>query len=214
MNEQKEMFSRIPMNLRNLQLFAEEGEDSFNAATDGNQEPAEPKMPEEQSKDEKKYTDAEVDEIISKKYAKWQAKQEKEQNEAKKLAKMNADEKKDYQLKKREQELADREAEIARKELTTEAKAMLSERGLPVELVAVVDLSNAEAVTESVASIQKTWEDAVQKGVSERMKGSAPIKTAPQQSTELSRAQFFQMSHSEKVALKQSNPELYNSFLN
>ena len=56
---------------------------------------------------------------------------------------------------------------------------MLSERGLPVELVSVVDLSNAEAVTESVASIQKTWEDAVQKGVSDRMKGSAPIKTAP-----------------------------------
>lgn len=214
MNEQKEMFSRIPMNLRNLQLFAEEGEDSSNAATDGNQEPAEPKMPEEQPKDEKKYTDAEVDEIISKKYAKWQAKQEKEQNEAKKLAKMNADEKKDYQLKKREQELADREQAIARKELTAEAKSMLSERDLPVELVAVVDLSSADSVKESVESIQKSWLDAVQKGVSDRIKGSAPIQSVPTQSNELSKAQFFQMSHSEKAALKQSNPELYNSFLN
>ena len=156
-----------------------------------------PAEPTPQLQDEKKYTDADVDAIIDKK-----------------LAKMNADEKKDYQLKQLEQELADREKAIARKELTAEAKAMLSERGLPVELVAVVDLSNAEAVTESVASIQKTWEDAVQKGVSDRMKGSAPIKTAPQQSTGLSRAQFFQMSHSEKAALKQSNPELYNSFLN
>ena len=127
---------------------------------------------------------------------------------------MNADEKQQYQLDQREQELANREQVLARKELTAEAKAMLSERGLPVELVSVVDLSNAESVTESVASIQKTWEDAVQKGVSDRMKGSAPIKTAPQQSTGLSRAQFFQMSHSEKAALKQSNPELYNSFLN
>ena len=147
--------------------------------------PAEPTI-ETQPQDEKKYTDAEVDAIIDKKFAKW----------------------------KSEQELANREQAIARKELTAEAKAMLSERGLPVELVSVVDLSNAEAVTESVASIQKTWEDAVQKGVSDRMKGSAPIKTAPQQSTVLSRAQFFQMSHTEKAALKQSNPELYNSFLN
>ena len=80
--------------------------------------------------------------------------------QAKKLAKMNADEKQKYQLDQREQELANREQAIARKELTAEAKAMLSERGLPVELVGVVDLSNAEAVTESVASIQKTWEDA------------------------------------------------------
>lgn len=173
-----------------------------------------PAEPTQQPQDEKKYTDADVDAIIDKKFAKWKSEQEARENEAKKLAKMNADEKQKYQLDQREQELANREKAIARKELTAEAKTMLSERGLPVELVAVVDLSNAEAVTESVASIQKTWEDAVQKGVSDRMKGSAPIKTAPQDNNELTKAQFYRMSHSEKAALKQSNPELYNSFLN
>ena len=175
--------------------------------------PAEPTI-EKQPQDEKKYTDAEVDEIINKKFAKWKSEQEAKENEAKKLAKMNADEKQKYQLDQREQELANREQAIARKELTAEAKAMLSERGLPVELVNVVDLSNAEAVTESVASIQKTWEDAVQKGIADRMKGSAPIKTAPQQSTELTKAQFYRMTHAEKANLKQTNPELYDSFLN
>ena len=175
--------------------------------------PAEPTI-ETQPQDEKKYTDAEVDEIINKKFAKWKSEHEAKENEAKKLAKMNADEKQQYQLDQREQELANREQVLARKELTAEAKAMLSERGLPVELVSVVDLSNAEAVTESVASIQKTWEEAVQKGVSDRMKGSAPIKTAPQQSTELTKAQFYRMSHAEKANLKQTNPELYDSFLN
>ena len=175
--------------------------------------PAEPTI-ETQPQDEKKYTDADVDEIINKKFAKWKSEQEAKENEAKKLAKMNADEKQKYQLDQREQELANREQAIARKELTAEAKAMLSERGLPVELVNVVDLSNAEAVTESVASIQKTWEDAVQKGVSDRMKGSAPIKTAPQNNNELTKAQFYRMTHAEKANLKQTNPELYDSFLN
>ena len=153
-----------------------------------------PAEPAQQPQDEKKYTDAEVDAIIDKKFAKWKSEQEAKENEAKKLAKMNADEKKDYQLKQLEQELADREKAIARKELTAEARTMLSERGLPVELVAVVDLSDAEAVTESVASIQKTWEDAVQKGVSDRMKGGAPIKTAPinqQEVTEKWRQDFL-----------------------
>lgn len=143
-----------------------------------------PAEPTPQPQDEKKYTDAEVDEIINKKFAKWKSEQEAKENEAKKLAKMNADEKQKYQLDQREQELADREQAIVRKELTAEAKAMLSERGLPVELVAVVDLSNAEAVTESVASVQKTWEDAVQKGVSERLKGGAPMKSAQQNQQE------------------------------
>ena len=173
-----------------------------------------PAEPTPQPQDEKKYTDADVDAIIDKKFAKWKSEQEAKENEAKKLAKMNADEKQKYQLDQREQELADREKAIARKELTAEAKAMLSERGLPVELVNVVDLSNAEAVTESVASIQKTWEDAVQKGVSDRMKGSAPIKTAPQNNNELTKAQFYRMAHAEKANLKQTNPELYDSFLN
>ena len=172
-----------------------------------------PAEPTPQPQDEKKYTDADVDEIINKKFAKWKSEQEAKENEAKKLAKMNADEKQKYQLDQREQELANREQAIARKELTAEAKTMLSERGLPVELVAVVDLSNAETVTDSVASIQKSWEEAVQKGIAERTKGGAPIKTAPQQSTELTKAQFYRMSHAEKANLKQTNPELYDSFL-
>lgn len=175
--------------------------------------PAEPTI-ETQPQDEKKYTDADVNEIINKKFAKWKSEQEAKENEAKKLAKMNADEKQKYQLDQREQELANREQAIARKELTTEAKTMLSERGLPVELVNVVDLTSAETVTESVASIQKSWEEAVQKGIADRTKGSAPIKTAPQNSNELTKAQFYRMTHAEKANLKQTNPELYDSFLN
>ena len=155
--------------------------------------PAEPTI-EKQPQDEKKYTDADVDEIINKKFAKWKSEQEAKENEAKKLAKMNADEKQKYQLDQREQELADREKAIARKELTAEAKAMLSERDLPVELVNVVDLTSAETVSESITSIQKAWEESVQKGVSERMKGSAPIKnaqTVQQEVTEKWRKDFL-----------------------
>lgn len=187
MDEQKTKLGRIPMNIQTLQLFADgeagadpSGKDS--GETDS-RAPAEPKTPESQG--EKKYTDAEVDEIIDKKYAKWKAEQEAKESEAKKLAKMNADEKKDYQLKQREQELADREQAIARKELTAEAKSMLSERDLPVELVAVVDLSSADSVTESINTIQKAWSEAVQKGVSERLKGRAPMKSAMQGTDEI-----------------------------
>lgn len=132
----------------------------------------------EQSQDEKKYTDAEVDEIINKKYAKWKAKREAEENEAKKLAKMNADEKRKYEYEQREKELLEREAEVLKKEMTSEAKTLLSERGLPLELVSVVDLTSADTVISSVNSIQQSFETAVQKAVEDRIKGGAPIKKA------------------------------------
>ncbi|HGJ6827783.1 TPA: DUF4355 domain-containing protein [Streptococcus pneumoniae] len=143
----------------------------------------------QEEKHERTFTRAEIGKMLSAERSKWEAEQE-----AKKLAKMNADEKQKYQLDQREQELAYREKAIARKELTAEAKAMLSERDLPVELVNVVDLTSAETVSESITSIQKAWEESVQKGVSERMKGSAPIKnaqTVQQEVTEKWRKDFL-----------------------
>ena len=148
----------------------------------------------QEEKHERTFTRAEIGKLLSAERSKWEAEQEAKENEAKKLAKMNADEKQKYQLDQREQELADREKAIARKELTAEAKAMLSERDLPVELVNVVDLTSAETVSESITSIQKAWEESVQKGVSERMKGSAPIKnaqTVQQEATEKWRKDFL-----------------------
>ena len=148
----------------------------------------------QEEKHERTFTRAEIGKMLSAERSKWEAEQEARENEAKKLAKMNADEKQKYQLDQREQELADREKAIARKELTAEAKAMLSERDLPVDLVNVVDLTSAETVSESITSIQKAWEESVQKGVSERMKGSAPIKnaqTVQQEVTEKWRKDFL-----------------------
>ena len=148
----------------------------------------------QEEKHERTFTRAEIGKMLSAERSKWEAEQEAKENEAKKLAKMNADEKQKYQLDQREQELADREKAIARKELTAEARAMLSERDLPVELVNVVDLTSAETVSESITSIQKAWEESVQKGVSERMKGSAPIKnaqTVQQEVTEKWRKDFL-----------------------
>lgn len=138
----------------------------------------------QEEKHERTFTRAEIGKMLSAERSKWDKEQEAKESEAKKLAKMNADEKKDYQLKQREQELADREQAIARKELTAEAKSMLSERDLPVELVAVVDLSSADSVTESINTVQKAWSEAVQKGVSERLKGGAPMKSAQQNQQE------------------------------
>ena len=148
----------------------------------------------QEEKHERTFTRAEIGKMLSAERSKWEAEQEAKENEAKKLAKMNADEKQKYQLDQREQELANREKALARKELTAEAKAMLSERDLPVELVNVVDLTSAETVSESITSIQKAWEESVQKGVSERMKGSAPIKnaqTVQQEVTEKWRKDFL-----------------------
>ncbi|MDQ8821289.1 DUF4355 domain-containing protein [Streptococcus ruminantium] len=166
---------------------------------------------------EKTYTQAEVTEMIQQNVNRAVAKAHKDaeeqfqnkQDEAKKLAKMNAEDKQKYQLDKREQELADREAELSKRELTAEAKSILSERGLPVELVDVVNLADADSVRDSIDAIQKSWEAAVQKGIAGRTKGSAPIKKAPAESGEITKEQFNRMGYKDRNELIQRNPELY-----
>ena len=56
---------------------------------------------------EAKYTDKDVDEIVSKKFAQWKSKHEAEVAEAQKLAEMNATEKAAYELKKANERIAE-----------------------------------------------------------------------------------------------------------
>lgn len=163
----------------------------------------------QEEKHERTFTRAEIGKMLSAERSKWEAEQEAKENEAKKLAKMNADEKQKYQLDQREQELANREKAIARKELTAEAKSMLSERDLPVELVNVVDLTSAETVSASIGALQKSWEQAVQKGVQEKLKGKAPINHAPTVNDELTVEEFRAMGYKSRNELFLKNPELY-----
>ena len=109
-----------------LQLFAEP-EQPPEAPEQSEAEPetpdAEPeKKPEEDResspKGDKKYTDAEVDRIVARKLAQAKKEQEKAVNEAReeaeKLAKMNREQKEQYEREKLQQSLDEKDAEIAR----------------------------------------------------------------------------------------------------
>lgn len=98
--------------------------------------------------------------------------------EQERLAKMNEEEKLKYQNEQKEKEMAERERNITKRELTAEAKNMLAEKNLPADLVDVVVLDSAESVTKSIDAIEKSFADAVEKAVDERLKGQKPPKDA------------------------------------
>lgn len=98
--------------------------------------------------------------------------------EAEKLAKMNAEQKAEYEKEKREKELADREASITKRELAAAAKEQLAEKGLPLSLANVLNYSTAEACSASIDSVGKAFQEAVEKAVEERLSGGKPPKKA------------------------------------
>lgn len=118
-----------------LQLFAEDpdpegGNDPDTNNPDGGGDPKEGE-PDDPKGGEKKYTDKDVDDIVEKKRARWKEQYEKDlaeaKKEAEKLAKMNADQKKDYELEKIKEENAKLKADAARIELGKEAANILKE---------------------------------------------------------------------------------------
>lgn len=98
--------------------------------------------------------------------------------EAEKLAKMNAEQKVEYEKEKREKELADREASITKRELAAAAKEQLAEKGLPLSLADVLNYSTAEACSASIDAVGKAFQEAVEKAVEERLSGGKPPKKA------------------------------------
>ena len=179
---------RLPMN---LQFFAEESQEDPKPVEndpapteDPKPEPPKPVSFDDFLKDGKNQAEFDrrvqsaIDTAVSKAREKWQIMADDKATEAKKLEKMSADEKAEYQRQKRIKELDEREAEITRRELMATAKNTLADKGLPQELASILTYTDAKACSASIEAVEKAFSAAVEAAVKDRVKGGEPIKKA------------------------------------
>lgn len=107
-----------------------------------------------------------------------EARIEAARTEAEKLARMNSEQKEQYEREKREKELEEREASITRRELAAAAKEQLAEKGLPLSLADVLNYESAEMCAASIDGVSKAFQEAVEKAVKEQLTGGKPPKKA------------------------------------
>ncbi len=153
--------------------------------------PAAEETKESEGSSDKKYSDADLDKIISQKFAKWKDKEEKAiadaREEGKKLAKMTADQKTAYDLQKAQKQnedlvkqLAELQAKQTQIELQKEAAKILKDKhGITADddLLGFVVASDAETTNaniEKMAAILKAERAA---GELARNTGSTPKAT-------------------------------------
>ena len=165
-----------------LQLFAEGSEgsdgDSGNEGTEGkNPETKEQEDDEEDDpEEEKKYSDKDVNKIIDRKFAEWAKKKQKEEDEAKKLSKMNAQEKADYKQKQLEEEIEQLKNEKALSDMRDEARKMLSEKNINItdELLAFMVSTDAGETKKAVDSFADLFNAAVNEAVKGKARQTTP----------------------------------------
>lgn len=165
--------------LFNLQLFAE-GDPAGNTdpGTDPNTDPkGDPGTDPKDTKDQPKYTDKDVDELINKKFAEWQKKKDKEIDEAKKLADMNAQQKAEYERDKLQKELDDLKKANSLSEMAKTARKMLADDhgiNIPDELLSHLVTADAEETKTAVDGFAKLFKDSVEAAVKEKLRGEPP----------------------------------------
>jgi hypothetical protein len=129
----------------------------------------------------KTFTQDELNSIIDKRLARERAdadaKIKAAVTEAQKLAKMSADERAEHEKQAHEKALADREAEITKRELRAEAKSQLTDKGLPIELAEILPYTDADTTNAAILATEKVFRAAVEKAVTDRLKGNAPKVT-------------------------------------
>lgn len=154
---------KIPLN---LQLFADE-----EAETEVDQANVDA-----EKETEKTFTQDEVNKIVQDRLAKEKAKNEKAQEEAKKLAKMNAEQKNQYMVEQLQKELEEYKTKEAKNDMIKEANSMLKDNDitLPDEVVAMLIGDNAEDTKICVDSFSKAFKTAVERAVNEKLKGKTP----------------------------------------
>lgn len=111
---------------------------------------------------------------------KWQTEQQKAiedaKTEAEKLAKMNADQKAQYEKEKAEADFNKRLADLNTRELKATAKETLASEGLPLELSEVLNYQDADTCSKSIEAVKTAFQGAVEKAVNERLKGKGTPK--------------------------------------
>lgn len=131
----------------------------------------------EEEKGGAKYTDDDLDRIIAKKFAKWEAAKAKEVDEAKKLERMNAQQKAEYERDQLQAQLNELLAKDARATMLAESRRTLSEAGINASddlIGALINSKDAEATKAAVDAFVVMYNDAVKKGIAEAMKGKTP----------------------------------------
>lgn len=113
---------------------------------------------------------------IEAKRAEWEAKSQNKIDEAlteaEKLAKMTKEQKEKYEFDKQKQALDEREAEMNRRELKATGIDKLREDNLPVGLIEVLNLSDAESFNKSYETVKEIFKTELEAAVNEKLRGT------------------------------------------
>lgn len=143
-----------------------------------NNQPQLPATPEELQAMLQSETDKRVTQALNTAKAKWEAefgeKLESEKKEAARLAKLTAEQREKELFEKQKQDFAAQQAAFQREQMLNSTMLELQKESLPVQFAEYLLADTAEAVAANITAFKGKWQEALQKAVDDRLKGTTP----------------------------------------
>lgn len=166
-------------------------------------------------KEEKTFTQDELDSILQKRldreFKKYNEKLKQEKSEAERLAKMSEDEKQKELLKAEMEKLNEEKQKFYAEKMEAETIKQLSEMNLPTQFSSFLVGQTAEETKESLEKFNNLMQDytkgKIEEIVNERLKGTTPKKGVIS-NTSMTLADFNRLPTNKKMQLLQENPDL------
>lgn len=137
-----------------------------------------------------------------------------EQDEAKKLEEMNATQRRKYEDQKRDEELEQLRAKVQRQEMEQTAMGILKEKGISVDqdVLDLVVADTAEVTSDRIEKLATLIDTRAREVRRQDFSTSAPKQSGSGQKV-ATLDEFKRMSYTERLDLKQAQPELYQDLV-
>ena len=160
------------------------------------------------------FTQEEVDKMITKRLQRErkdiEAKIAAERKEAEELAKLSEQERQKKLFEKQVKEFEETKRAFENERLLNETSKQLASKNLPIEFAEMLKGNNAEKTFENIQLFEAKFNEAVEKVVTERLRGNVPKTTTSSSATSITKEQFNKMDLAQRQKLFNDNRELYN----
>ena len=162
----------------------------------------------------KTFTQDEVNEMISKRLQRERrdikAQIEAERREAEELAKLSEAEKQKKLFEKQVKEFEETKRAFENERLLNETSKQLASKNLPIDFADMLKGNDAEKTFENIQLFEAKFNEAVEKVVTERLRGNVPKTTTSSSVASITKEQFKKMDLMQRQELFNNDRELYN----
>ena len=198
-----------------LQFFAEQGSEGSDGAP--NTESEQPNDSEEKQDEQqaKTFTQDEVNKIVSQRLERQKEQLKAKEDEAKKLSRMNAEQKANYELEKANKRAEEAAAKLARYEMRDSAKQMLADGGFNNADNGLLDLvvTDTAESTQANVNVLLTAIEAIREDERNKLLAGKTPKVGGKEIKPVSPPELLKMSTAERVKFQRENPAEYARIL-